>query len=94
MGAEINHYLSGENMASKIIEKVSPRTKFLTRKSNYLDNKTMKLLASALVQCHLDYACASWYSNLTKKTKDKLQVCQNKLIRTVLKLPPRYIVLI
>ena len=26
---------------------------------------------------------------MTKKTKDKLQVCQNRLIRTVLKLPPR-----
>ena len=76
-------------MASTIIEKVSYNTKFLTRKSKYLDNETMKLLASALVHCHLDYACASWYSNLTKKIKDKLQVCQNKLIRTVLKLPPR-----
>jgi len=49
----------------------------------------MKLLTSALVQCHLDYACASWYSSLTQKTKGKLQVCKNKLIRTVLRLPPR-----
>ena len=48
-------------MASKIIKKVSSRTKYLTRKSKY---------------------------NLTKKPKDKLQICQNKLIRTVLKLPP------
>ena len=48
----------------------------------------MKLLSAALVQCHFDYACSSWYSGLTKKTKSKLQVCQNKLIRTVLKLPP------
>ena len=49
----------------------------------------MKLLAAALVQCHFDYACSSWHSGLTKKTKGKLQVCQNKLIITVLKLPPR-----
>jgi len=89
LGAEIGHYVSGENMASTIIEKLSYNTKFLTRKSKYLDNETMKLIASALVQYHLDYACASWYSNLTKKTKDKLLVCQNKLIRSVLKLPAR-----
>jgi len=89
LGAEIDNYVSGENKASKIIEKVSSRTTFLTRKSKYLDNETMKLLASALIQCHLDYACASLYSNLTKKTKDKLRVCQNKLTRTVFKLPPR-----
>ena len=49
----------------------------------------MKLLASALVQSHFNYACSSWYSGLTKKSKCKLQICQNKLIRTVLKLPPR-----
>ena len=89
LGAEIDQYVSGEDMASKIIKKISSRTKFLARKRKYLDSETMKLLAAALVQCHFDYACSSWYSGLTKKTKSKLQVCQNKLIRTVLKLSPR-----
>jgi len=32
---------------------------------------------------------SSWHSGLSKKTKSRLQVCQNKLIRTILKLPPR-----
>jgi len=47
------------------------------------------MLALALVQCHFDYACSSWYSSLTKKTQSKLQVSQNKLIRIILKLPVR-----
>ena len=42
-----------------------------------------------MVHCHFDYACSSWYSSLSKGTQSKLQICQNKLIRTVLKLPAR-----
>ena len=56
---------------------------------HFLAAALVQSVAAALVQCHFDYACSSWYSGLTKKTKNKLQVCQNKLIRTVLKLPPR-----
>jgi ribonuclease P/MRP protein subunit RPP40 len=89
LGAEIDQNVSGEYMACNVIKKVSSRTKFLARKSRYLDKDTMKLLAAALVQCQLDYASTSWYSNLSKTTKIKLQICQNKLIRTVLHLPPR-----
>ena len=89
LGAEIDQHVSGENMALKVIQKVSSRTKFLARKSKYLDQTTMKLLASAIAHCHIDYACTSWYSSLTKKTKTKLQTCQNRLIKTVLQLPHR-----
>ena len=63
--------------------------KFLYRKSQFLDTNTRKLLASALVQCHYDYACSFWYSGLTKRTKSKLQISQNKLIRFKLNLQPR-----
>ena len=89
LGAEIDQHVAGEDMASKIIKKIGSRIKFLARKRKYLDSETIKLLVAALVQCHFEYACSSWYSGLTKKTKGKLQVCQTKLIRTVLKLPPR-----
>ena len=89
LGSEIDQYMSGENMVLKVVKKVSSRTKFLARKSKYLDQNTLKMLASAIAHCHIDYACTSWYSGLSKKSKNKLQVCQNKLIRTVLKLPCR-----
>ena len=44
---------------------------------------------SALIQCQFDYACSSWYYGLTKKSKSRLQVAQNKVIRFMLNLPPR-----
>ena len=48
-----------------------------------------KLLASALILCHFDYACSSWYNGLTQLLQQKLQIMQNKVIRFVLDLPPR-----
>ena len=64
---------------------------FLYRKAQFLDCDTRRLLASALIQCHYEYSCGSWYPSLTMATKAaaKLQVSQNKLIRFTLKLPPR-----
>ena len=44
---------------------------------------------SALIQCHFDYACTSWYSGLSKKSKSKLQVIQNNVIRLLLNHPSR-----
>ena len=89
LGAELDQSLDGEEMARKVVNKVYARIKFLYRKSQFLDTNTRKLLAAALVQCHYDYACSFWYSGLTKRTKSKLQISQNKLIRFTLNLQPR-----
>ena len=51
--------------------------------------KTKKLLTTALIQCHFDYACSSWFSGLTKKYKSRLQCTQNKVIRFILNAPAR-----
>jgi len=85
----LQNKLSGELIARKMISKVSQRTKFLARIFSLLDSKTLKILADALVQCHLDYACTSWYTGISKGLKGKLQICQNKWIRVILKLHPR-----
>ena len=45
---------------------------------------TTKLLTSALILCHFDYAGSSWFSGLTKKYKSRLQCTQNKVIRFLL----------
>ena len=49
---------------------------------------TLKTLASALVQCHFDYACTSRFTSSPKHLNNKLQTSHNKLVRIVLKLPP------
>ena len=38
------------------------------------------------MQPHFDYAWSAWYPNLTQKLKKKLQVIQNKCIRSCLQL--------
>ena len=89
LGPDIHQSLDGEITADKVIKKANSRLKFLQRKGRYLNVYTKKLLVSALIQCHYDYACSSWYLGLTKHTKQRLQITQNKIIRNVLNLSPR-----
>ena len=46
-------------------------------------------LCSALIQCHIDYACSAWYAGLSKTLKKRLQICQNKMVRFILNLGPQ-----
>ena len=89
LGAELDQSLSGEAMGSKIIKKASSRLRYLYRKGKYLTSHAKKLLASALIQCHFDYASSFWYAGLTQKTKSKLQVSPNQIIQFILNLPQR-----
>ena len=45
----------------------------------------MRVLATALIQCHFDYASTSWFGGLSKLLKRKLHIAQNTLIKVVLK---------
>ena len=76
-----------EITADKVIEKAN--LNFYKEKGRYLNVYTKKLLVSALIQCHYDYACSSWCLGLTKQTKQRLQINQNKIIKNVLNLSPR-----
>lgn len=89
LGATIDQFLSFEFMANSIIKKANSRLKFLYRKSEYLSLHTKKLLVSALIQCHFDYASSAWFLGLSQTLKHKLQVTQNKMIRFLLNLEPR-----
>ena len=81
--------LSGEAMASKDLNKVNAKLKFLYRQSRYLTPKYRRLLCNALIQPHFDYGCSSWLPLLkknlktqnSKSSKQKCSFCQN--------LPPR-----
>ena len=76
-------------MVDLISKKAIGRLKFLYRHSQYFNQKLRKNLCSALLQCHVDYCCTSWYTGLSKDYQRKLQVIQNKMIRFILNLPPR-----
>ena len=89
LGLNIDNCLSGESIVNSIVSKVNSRLKFLYRQARFLDCKTRKYLCSALIQCHLDYSCSSWYPSLNISLKNKLQICQNKVIRFINGMGPR-----
>ena len=89
LGCVLDETLSGESMASKVITKINSKLKFLYRKNRFLTPELRRMLCNAIIQPHLDYACSAWYPNLSKKSKDKIQIIQNKCIRFCLQLDKR-----
>ena len=68
----------GEAMALNIVNEINNRLKFLYRKNIFLIPALRRLLCTALMQPHFDYACASWYPILTKKLKYRIETTQSK----------------
>ena len=83
LDVNLDNFLSGETIANSIIGEVNSRLKFLYMQCSCLGEKTRTSLCSALIQCHLDYSCSSWYAGLNKTLKKKLQVTQNKVVRFI-----------
>ena len=90
LGITLDQTLTGYSIAEKLLNKSACKLKFLYRNTRQFDSKIKKLLVSALIQCHFDYACSAWYSGLTMKMKNKMQVMQNNMIRFILSKPSRY----
>ena len=89
LGLILDDDLSGVSIVNNILKKAGGRLKFLYRYSDILNEKARKTLCSALIQCHFDYSCSSWYASLNKGLKQKLQIMQNKIIRYILNLDSR-----
>ena len=90
LGLTLDDQLTGEAIVNSIVQKVNGRLKYLYRQCNFLGEKLRKYICSALIQCHIDYACSSWYTGLNKQLKKKkLQICQNKTVRFSKNLGPR-----
>ena len=78
--------MSGETMALNVVNKINNKLKFIYRKNSFLTSVLRRLLCSALIQLHFDYACSAWYPNLTKTLKHRIQTTQNKCIDFCLQL--------
>ena len=89
LGLPLDQSLTGESIAQNIIRKCNAKLGFLYRQARKFNIDTKRTLVSALVQCHLDYACSAWYSGLSQRYKNRLQTTQNKMIRFILGLPAR-----
>ena len=78
-------------MTLNVIDKVNSGLKFLHRQSRFLTPSLRKISCNALIQPLSDYACTAWFSNLSKKQKQKkltlrLKGTQNKYLRFCLQL--------
>ena len=82
----LDETMSRETMALSFKNKINNKPKFLYLKNRFLTATLRRLLCNALIQPHFDYACSAWYSNLTKKLKNRVQTSQNKCIRFCLQL--------
>ena len=58
LGVNLDQSLSGSSIVNKIVTKCNNKIKFLYRNARSFDPQTKGMLASALVQCHFDYACS------------------------------------
>ena len=86
LGCMLGDTMSGETMALFVINKINNKLKFLYRKNRFLTSTLRRLLCNALSQPHFDDACSTWYPNLTKKLKNRIQTSQNKNVRFWLQL--------
>ena len=73
LGITRDNTFCGDSIASNIITKANGRLKILYSHLNSLNFRSHKTLTSALIRCHFDYACSSWYSALSQKYKNQLQ---------------------
>ena len=90
LGLQLDEELSGESIVKEITKKVNSRLRFLYRYKDYLNTESRKTLCTALIQCHFDYSCSSWFPGINKGLSDKLQVLQNRMIRFILNLHCRH----
>ena len=63
-GVDLEQTLSGTAIVENILKKGNSRLKFLYRQAKYLNTRSRKLLTSALILCHFNFACSAWYSGL------------------------------
>ena len=89
LGQQIDNDLSSSSVVDDIVKKSNSRLKFLYRYKDILNFDTKKILCTALIQCHFDYSCSSWYPGTNLTLRKKLNIMQNKIVRFVLNLDYR-----
>ena len=86
LGCILDCNMSGEYMATKVLQRINARLRFLNRNRKVLNKALKRILCNALIHPHFDYACQAWFPMLTKALSKKIQCAQNKCIRFCLKL--------
>ena len=83
LGVKLDENLSFKTHASEVINKCAGRIAFLYRNSLVLDCKSRNILCNSLIQPYLDYCSSSWYSSLTQRLGNRLDVSQRRMVRFI-----------
>ena len=79
LGVNLDQSLSGSSIVNKIVTKCNNKIKFLYRNARSFDPQTKGMLASALVQCHFDYACSMWFSCVSSTSRKDCRLFKTSL---------------
>jgi Reverse transcriptase (RNA-dependent DNA polymerase) len=83
LGVIIDNHLRFEDHVTYVIRKVATKINYLGRMSRLLSKNTKKLIYNCIIAPHFDY-CASIMWNASNENVKKLQMLQNKGMRTIL----------
>ena len=89
LGLYLDDGVKGRVHANEIIRKCAGRISFLYQYSSLLNFNCHKIMCLALIVPYLDYCSSSWYSGLTKRLKNKLDVLQRHIVRFIFSLDAR-----
>jgi exonuclease III len=83
LGVIIDNHLRFDEHVTYIIRKVATKINYLGRMSRILSKNTKKLIYNCIIAPHFDY-CASILWNASNENVKKLQLLQNRGMRTIL----------
>ena len=63
------------------LQKCYQKLKFFFFKNTFLTPELCRMLCSAPIHPHFDYACLAWYSKLSQKTKRKYKLCKTQIMQ-------------
>lgn len=68
LGLFFDQSMLRDGIVDNIVKKSNAWLKFLHRQANHVRQETKKMLVSALIQCHYDYAGTAWFSGYPKSS--------------------------
>ena len=91
LSIDIDHNLTGER--APLLKRLILVWDICIEKANCLSSETRKTWSMALIQCHVDYFCSSWYAGISQVLKYKLQLAQNKTVCFIISMAPEQVYL-
>ena len=84
LGVTLDQHFRFDHHVSDMINRCAGRIAFLYRNSNFLDFECRRILCNSLIQPYIDYCCSSWYSSISQRLRDRLDVLQRRMVKFIM----------